>query len=79
MATSFPLAADAAPRLFTHIAQALGSPDEARCNHNHRLAREWCDANDADWPTVEAWLLSTGGFCDCEVLFNSASKIDGEW
>ena len=31
-----------------------------------------------NFPQIKKKLEKTGGFCDCEVLFNSTEKIDGE-
>lgn len=62
--------------LFGHVAQHLGSPDDCRCDHTLRHAREWSEANGLSWPETRTWLHSIGGYCDCEVLLNSAAPAN---
>lgn len=71
-----PIAPDLMRAMFYHIEDALGAPDDARCDHTHRNAQGWCDAHAVDAAPVLAWLRATGGYCDCEALMNSARHAD---
>ena len=75
-AMPFPLAS--AQSLVGFVFSKLGDPDARRCDHSHHHARDWCERKGADWPAVQAWLRSTGGYCDCEVLFNTGRHLEAE-
>ena len=74
-AMPFPLAS--AQSLVGFVFSKLGDPD-ARCDHSHRHARDWCERKGGDWPAVQTWLRSTGAYCDCEVLFNTGRHLQPE-
>ncbi len=73
-----PLSIPEAHALFGYIVGKLGDPDSNVCNHTLHHAREWCEANGADWPAIAELLRNHGGYCDCEVLMNAAPQLDGE-
>lgn len=41
-----------------------------RCDHSHRLTRTWLSENGYPLAETEMALLSQGGGCDCEVIYN---------
>ena len=45
------------------------------CNGKLDFTKEFCKTNKLNFKNVKKRLNNTGGFCDCEVLFNSAEKI----
>ena len=73
-----PLPLPSAQALIGYVFHHLKEPEAARCDHTHRYAREWCERYGASWPAVRAWLNATGGFCDCEVLFNTGRHLEPE-
>lgn len=73
-AVGFILSHDDAKALCGHIAQQLGWPDDRRCDRTLRHAREWTEANGLPWSERRTWLHSSGSYCDCEVLLNSAAS-----
>ncbi|MDE2303544.1 MAG: DUF2695 domain-containing protein [Sphingomonadales bacterium] len=77
-ATSLPIPLSQAQALVGYVFHQLGVPDDARCDHTYRHARAYCDSIGADWPAVEIWLKANGGACDCEVLFNTGRRFEGE-
>lgn len=44
------------------------------CDHSRRLTMAWLKSRGHDVEVVLAWLDSTGGYCDCEVLLNSLNR-----
>lgn len=58
-----------------HVFAQLGKPDDRRCNHTFRHARDWCEGNGIPWQPMQDWLKATGGYCDCEALLNSAARL----
>lgn len=75
-AAGFTLSSGDARALIGHVAQQLGSPDDRRCDHTLRHAREWSEANGLLWSETRTWLHSIGGYCDCEVLLNGAAPAN---
>ena len=73
-----PLPLARAQSLVGYVFGKIGQPDGPRCDHSHRHAKYWTERNGADWPAVQAWLESTGGYCDCEVLFNTGRRLEPE-
>ena len=47
------------------------------CRGTLFFTEQYCQENGADFSSVKALLEANGGFCDCEVLFNSVGKISG--
>ena len=45
------------------------------CFHDLRFVKEYCVLVDVSFPAVQAVLGRAGGYCDCEVIFNSTEKI----
>lgn len=45
------------------------------CFGDLRFTKEYCEANKLDYGKIEAIVQATGGFCDCEVLFNSVEHL----
>ena len=54
-----------------------GNPESITwiCDSELTKTKEFCKIHDIDFSVVESRLESTGGYCDCEVLFNSADNI----
>lgn len=46
------------------------------CNHDHTFVKEFCSQHNLDYEVVGDRLRNTGGYCDCEVLWNSVEAID---
>jgi len=45
------------------------------CYHNHKFTEIFCDMHGLNFETIKQRLEDTGGFCDCEVIFNSSYHI----
>ena len=43
---------------------------ERGCKHDYALTKEWLSSKDVDIPTTLMALMSKGGGCDCEVVYN---------
>ena len=54
----------------THVGKTVWT-----CYKDLRFTKEFCEKNKVDFDKVKEALESTGGFCDCEVVFNSSDKI----
>lgn len=65
---AFPLSDDLLASLFDFVGLSVGKDG---CDHSRRLTRKWLDNNNVLQEPVLQWLESTGGFCDCEVVYNS--------
>jgi hypothetical protein len=65
---ALPLADDVLEKMFRALEDALA---EEPCDHSRRKTEAWLQSQVCDGDRVAAWLDATGGFCDCEVLFNS--------
>lgn len=65
---ALPLADDMLEAMFEALEVAL---EVAPCDHTRRKTEAWLRSHTLDAVAVAAWLDKTGGFCDCEVLFNS--------
>ena len=48
------------------------------CFGDLRFTRTFCEANVLEFESVKERLNGTGGYCDCEVLFNSTVHLRGE-
>ena len=46
-----------------------------RCDCQLTFTKEFCKINNLWYQYVKDLLYATGGYCDCEVLFNSIDKI----
>jgi len=55
------------------------SKDTWTCDNQLTFTKEFCDANNLDFEKIKATLNTFGGFCDCEVLFNSADHLEGRY
>ena len=49
--------------------------DTWTCYNDLRFTKQFCKENKLNFEELKKKLEDTGGFCDCEVLFNSAEKI----
>jgi len=47
------------------------------CDCKLTFTKQFCKKNKLDFEKVKKRLNNTGGYCDCEVIFNSAEKIKG--
>ena len=47
------------------------------CNTTLKKTEAFCKKNNIDFETVETMCQNTGGYCDCEVIWNSMDKIKG--
>ena len=65
---AFPLSNELMASLFDFVDLALSKGD---CDQTRRFTSEWLATNDVSPEPVINWLEDTGGFCDCEVFFNS--------
>jgi hypothetical protein len=45
------------------------------CDHTRRLTKQWIESRGHDVEAVFEWLDDNGGYCDCEVLFNSEQNF----
>lgn len=54
--------------LYDYLDPRLG---EQGCDHSNRFTQEWALTNRFDWPRLEEALAEAGGYCDCEVIFNT--------
>ena len=50
--------------------------DMWKCGGDLRFAKQFCDEKGIDFEAVKKLLNDAGGFCDCEVLFNSSIMIN---
>lgn len=57
--------------LFDH----LDRPNPDPCSHTHRETEEFLRSRGLPVEPTLAWLRASGGYCDCEVIFN----VDAEW
>lgn len=48
------------------------------CDNTLLLTKHWLSQQGHDPMPVLAWLRRYGGYCDCEVLFNVAPKLEGK-
>lgn len=48
------------------------------CDNKLTKTEEWCSSVGVDFQTLKYSLELTGGFCDCEVLYNSMERIPEE-
>ena len=48
-----------------------------KCDGKLTFVRQFCEENKLDFKKLKKRLGDTGGYCDCEVIFNSAEKIKG--
>lgn len=46
------------------------------CFHDLRFTKEICKELKVSFVKVKKRFVETGGFCDCEVLFNSVDRIN---
>ncbi len=69
---AFPLPDDVLTALFRDVEVRLY---ELGCDNTPRITRDWLSQHDVDPHSVLAWLEDTGGFCDCEVVANSADHF----
>ena len=46
------------------------------CDHDHRRCVQACGELGGDWDIIGTMLMQSGGYCDCEVIFNSTEYID---
>jgi hypothetical protein len=44
------------------------------CNHSLRFAMQYMMENRLNFPKVTSWLNENGGYCDCKVMEEIASK-----
>ena len=44
------------------------------CNHSLRFAMQYMMENRLNFPKVTGWLNENGGYCDCKVIEEIASK-----
>jgi hypothetical protein len=65
---AFPLSHLECNAMFDFIEDKLTSKE---CDHTRRFTTTSLDERQVDAAAVLAWLDSTGGFCDCEVVANS--------
>jgi hypothetical protein len=47
------------------------------CKHNHDQTKQVCEKLGLPWDEVLEILKNTGGYCDCEVLWNTYTKWKG--
>lgn len=66
---SFPMADSLLESLFESVDEKV---QVGGCDHTLRFTDAWLSANEQPAGKVLAWLKEHGGFCDCEVLANSA-------
>ena len=45
------------------------------CDGTLKSTKKFCERNSLDFEKVKERLGETGGYCDCEVLFNSINRI----
>ena len=48
------------------------------CDHKLTHTKQFCKDNNIDFRKVEALCCATGGYCDCEVLFNTTERISDD-
>lgn len=65
---ALPLGDDVLEEMFEALEVAL---EVEACDHTRRKTEAWLQSRKCGDARVTAWLDKTGGFCDCEVLFNS--------
>jgi hypothetical protein len=70
---ALPLPTDQLRALFDMLDAALS---EHGCDHTRRLTEAWIAKHGHPRDPVLAWLDSTGGYCDCEVLANSEEAVE---
>lgn len=63
------------PGLSLSLEQLVGLAKavEARlrsCDGTLRVAQEWAQGAEVDWPRLRRELEDNGGYCDCEVVLN---------
>ncbi len=46
--------------------------ENSGCDHTLRFTKSWISAHKQSEEKILTWLRQHGGFCDCEVLTNSA-------
>jgi len=66
--TRLPLPESVLDAMFEVLEDALEAEE---CDHSHRLTVAWLEREGHPVKRVVAWLERTGGFCDCEAVFNS--------
>ena len=67
--------------LFDYVAKKCNFHEDKKkemrwtCHKDLRFTRQFCKENKLDFEKVRKLLEHSGGYCDCEVLFNSAEKV----
>ena len=46
------------------------------CDNKLTFTKEFCTKNKLDFEEIKVALEGSGGYCDCEVLFNSMENLD---
>jgi hypothetical protein len=67
---AFPLPDSELEKLFAALDADLKAQG---CDETRRFTEAWAQMHSHPLESLRAWLYDTGGFCDCEVLANSAS------
>ncbi|HEU5076082.1 MAG TPA: DUF2695 domain-containing protein [Polyangiaceae bacterium] len=64
--------------LYHFVDEAAHAPDAAGnvpgCDHTFRFVQRWCGVAGFDEITTYQFLNAKGGFCDCEVIFNTEAE-----
>jgi len=68
---------------FRPISEARNEPNKFEditwnCNGELDFVEEFCEKYNQSFEDIKVRLWDTGGYCDCEVLWNSAEVIDPE-
>ena len=67
--------------LFDYVAKKCNFHEDKKkemrwtCHKDLRFTRQFCKENKLDFEKVRKLLEHSGGYCDCEVLFNSSEKV----
>ena len=66
--------------LFKHLEKKVNFHKENgetkwTCYGDLRFTKEFCESNNLSFEGVQLVLANFGGFCDCEVLFNSVDYL----
>lgn len=63
-------------RLFEYLDDFFYEKDVVNCYHDYSFIRTFCKKNEINFDEFQPILEVTGGYCDCEVYFNTNRIVD---
>jgi hypothetical protein len=70
---SLPIGVTQLRALFDYLDNKL---TEAGCDDTLRFTRQFAESAQLPYESLKEWLVTLGGYCDCEVLANVEEKVE---